>query len=96
MGDDRCRRRALNESVGSLSQPAALFLVWAPEAGMPNSQQPDLAVSELVKEWESEFEALARRARLRVVRDEHDLALGNLNECKPPGRSRSSRSAHGR
>ena len=63
---------------------------------MPNSQQPDLAASELVKEWESEFEALARHARLRVVRDEHDLALGNLNECKPPGRSRSSRSAHGR
>ena len=41
---------------------------------MPNAQPHDLAVSELVKEWESEFEALERRAKLRVVRDEHDLA----------------------
>jgi hypothetical protein len=62
---------------------------------MQNSPPHGLAVSELVKEWESEFEALARRAKLRVVRDE-DLAPGDLNQGGPPGRSRSSRSAYGR
>jgi hypothetical protein len=74
MGEDRCRLRALNESVGSLSQPAALFLAWPPEAGLPSSQLHDLAVTELAEEWELEFEALRRRAKLRVVRDEQDLA----------------------
>ena len=74
MRDDRCRFRAPNESVGSLSQPSALFLAWPPEAGVPKVQPHDLAVGELLKGWESERQALKLRARLQVVRDEHNPA----------------------
>jgi hypothetical protein len=37
---------------------------------MPKSQPHDLTVDELVKGWDSELEALKRRAGLRVVRIE--------------------------
>lgn len=60
--------------VGSLSQPAALFLAWPSDAGMADSQPHDFTLGELVKEWDLELEALKRRAGLRVARDEHDLA----------------------
>jgi hypothetical protein len=41
---------------------------------MPSLQLHDLTVSELVKAWDSERQALKRRTMLRVVRDEQDLA----------------------
>jgi hypothetical protein len=56
--------------VGSLSNPAALFLAWPPDAGMPTPRPRDLTVEELGKGWDSELKALKRRSKLRVVRAE--------------------------
>lgn len=78
LGDDKCPFCALNEYVGSLSNPAAIFLAWPPDiralARLPQ-RFGDVSVEELAEEWDMELEALARRARLRIVRsDELDRA----------------------
>jgi hypothetical protein len=70
LGDDRCPFRVLNESVGSLSNPAAIFLAWPPDIRtltQPPQRFGDVNVEQLVEEWDSELEALARRARLRII-----------------------------
>jgi hypothetical protein len=82
MGDDRCRFHALNESVGSLSNPAAIFLAWPPDirtlAQLPQ-RFGDVSVEELAEEWDTELEALARRARLRIARsDQLDRARAGV------------------
>jgi hypothetical protein len=64
--------------VGSFSNSAALFLAWPPDIRtltQPSQRFGDVSVEQLVEEWDSELEALARRARPRIIRtDQLDRA----------------------
>ena len=67
MGDDKRRRRSLNESVGMAHGYEGLFLVPPIASDVPAARLAGASVEELVEQFEVELTAARRRASLRLV-----------------------------
>ena len=72
--------------MGMTTGYEGLFLAWAPASDVPAARFEDASVDELVQEWEVELEAVRRREKLRLVREEsrHDRwTEGRMNGGRP-------------